>query len=557
MRRVIAITAVALIALVAVVLVVRAGNDDDGTYRVRAIFENAFTVIPGLDVKVAGVKVGQVDEVEVTRDKKAAVVLRIDEPGFDDFRTDARCQIRPQSLIGEKFIECTTTQPRREGTPPPPALRVIGAGEGEGQRLLPVSQTSRPVDLDLLNNIMRRPFRERFSIILSEFGAGLAGNGETLNRTIRNAVPALRATDEVLNILARQKQVLADLARDGDRSLAPLARDRRSVSNFIEKANRTAQATADRRGNLERNLALLPPFLRELDPTLEQLGAFADQATPTLTDLRAVAPRLNALLRELGPFSRAGIPAFESLGSATEVGRPALKASLPIVQDARRLAKELRPTARDLSALLTSFRDTGGIERLMDFFFYQASAINGFDATGHYLRAGLLVNLCTTLALTPELASCSARFDKQAEEGASARVAQAGSVQGRTVEGDGRSRALVRQDRLLRGERLEDVLKDLPYSAQEKTALEAFMIWDAARRKGGDASAALTLPQILPGDDDRERDAGRGRAKKPEPKPLAPAAAPKPDPAQAGAAQAQEATPETSDALLDYLLGDG
>src|SRR6185295_19744110 len=123
-----------------------------GTYRVRAIFENAFSVIPGEDVKVAGVKVGKVDDLDVTPDQKAAVVLRIDKPGFKDFRRDAECTIRPQSLIGEKFVECTPTQPRPENAQPAPKLRKIDRGEGKGQYLLPVSQTSKPVDLDLLNN---------------------------------------------------------------------------------------------------------------------------------------------------------------------------------------------------------------------------------------------------------------------------------------------------------------------------------------------------------------------------------------------------------------------
>ena len=35
----------------------------------------------------------------------------------------------------------------------------------------------------------------------------------------------------------------------------------------------------------------------------------------------------------------------------------------------------------------------------MDYIFYQAAAINGFDAVGHYLRAGLLVNQCATYAV--------------------------------------------------------------------------------------------------------------------------------------------------------------
>ena len=86
----------------------------------RAIFDNAGFVIPGEDVKVAGVKVGKIDSMDITRDFKAVVVLDIQDRGYQDFRTDARCQVRPQSLIGEKFVECTPTQKRAADAEPPP-----------------------------------------------------------------------------------------------------------------------------------------------------------------------------------------------------------------------------------------------------------------------------------------------------------------------------------------------------------------------------------------------------------------------------------------------------
>ena len=91
-----------------------------GDYKVRAIFDSAAFAIPGQDVMVAGAKVGSVDELAVTDDKRAAVILKIDEPAFQDFREDAECQIRLQSVIGEKLVECVPTQPRPEGDPAPP-----------------------------------------------------------------------------------------------------------------------------------------------------------------------------------------------------------------------------------------------------------------------------------------------------------------------------------------------------------------------------------------------------------------------------------------------------
>ena len=81
----------------------------------RAIFDNAGFVIPGEDVKIAGVKVGKVASLDVTHDFKAAVVLDITEPGYQDFRRDASCIVRPQNLIGERFVECKPTQPRSAG----------------------------------------------------------------------------------------------------------------------------------------------------------------------------------------------------------------------------------------------------------------------------------------------------------------------------------------------------------------------------------------------------------------------------------------------------------
>ena len=85
------------------------------------------------------------------------MVLQIDDPAFQDFREDASCLIRPQSLIGEKFVECEPTEPRAPGTEPPPELEQIPDGEpGEGQYLLPLERNGKAVDLDLVNNIMRR-----------------------------------------------------------------------------------------------------------------------------------------------------------------------------------------------------------------------------------------------------------------------------------------------------------------------------------------------------------------------------------------------------------------
>src|SRR3954453_142474 len=240
MRRILGI-ALSLAVCGAVLLLATGASDGGGSgYKVRAIFNNAFSVIPGEDVKIAGVKVGKIESLDVTRDQKAAVVLRIDLAGFGDFRKDASCTIRPQSLIGEKFVECTPTQPHPAGAELPPLLPEDP--DHDGQHLTPASQTHRPVDIDLLNNILRLPYRQRLSIILNELGTGLAGRGQDLNEVIRNANPALKETDKVLKLLANQNKVLRQLATDSDTVLAPLARERNHVAGFIDSAGKVAQA---------------------------------------------------------------------------------------------------------------------------------------------------------------------------------------------------------------------------------------------------------------------------------------------------------------------------
>jgi ABC-type transporter Mla subunit MlaD len=412
MRRA-AVVALLIAAAVAVVVVVFRAGDEGDEYKVRAIFDNAGFVIPGEDVKVAGVRVGSIDSIDVTDDNKAAVVLDIEDPGYQDFRQDAGCIVRPQSLIGERFVECTLTEQRAAGEEAPPPLEQIEDGDGEGQYLLPVDRNAKAVDIDLLNNIMRRPVRERLSIILSDLGIGVAGRGEDLGVVIRRADPALKEIDEVLKILARQNDVIADLARDSDTILEPLARERRHVGGAIDNAGEVARATAERSVALQADIELLPAFLRELRPTMVRLGALSNEMTPVLTDLDAVAPAINRMVIQLGPFSQAAIPAFESLGEMTKTGTPAVRAALPLARDTKQLAAVAKPVGANARKLLESFQSSGGINRFMDYVFYQVAAINGFDSFGHYLRAALLVNQCSTYATTPRF-GCSANFSASA-----------------------------------------------------------------------------------------------------------------------------------------------
>ena len=418
-----------------VIGIVRESTDDDTKehYFVRAVFDNASTLVVGEDVKVAGVPVGVISDLDVTGDKKAAVTLRIDDTNFTPWKTDASCKVGSQGLIGEKFVDC---QPGTDSAQP---LAEIENGDGEGERLLPVENTSSPVDLDLIGDIMRLPYRQRFAILLNEFGTGLAGRGGDLNEVIHRANPALRETDEVLKILAGQNRTLARLADDSDRVLGPLARERESFADFIVQANRTGEAAAERRGDLAESIRLLPGFLRQLRPLMADLEDFTDQGTPLLTDLNAAAPALGRLIRAQGTLSDASRDAFPSLGDALERGRPALIEARPLIRDLGKFGRQAAPVSVNLDELTKSLNETGAIERLNDTLYYLALVTNGFDGLGHYLRSGLVTNVCSTYALE-QSGTCRSTFYDPAAEVSSASTGkrlEAANADARSQKGGG------------------------------------------------------------------------------------------------------------------------
>jgi ABC-type transporter Mla subunit MlaD len=540
MRRILSVAAVLLVAGALVALVGGAAGSSGGGYQVRAIFDDASSVIPGEQVRIAGVTVGSVKSLDVTPDEKAAIVLSITTPGFEDFRADATCSIRPQSLIGEMFVECAPTQPRPAGAPEPPPLGFTPSSQNPGnssdvarQRYLRVQNTSTPVDLDLIQNTLRLPYTQRLSLILNELGTGLAGRGSDLQAVIQRADPALQETDKVLSLVAAQNRALAALAVDSDTILAPLARDRAHVADFVVAAGTTAEATAERRAALEQDIAKLPAFLQALVPNMQRLGALADAATPTLQDLHVAAPDINRAVISLGPFATAALPAFQSLGAAAVLGTPALRNALPVLRQLRQTSSTLKPVLANLAPLLESLQSTGGIERVMDYLFYQTAAINGFDSIGHYLRAGLIVNTCSSYAITPA-SGCSANFPPGASKAQSAAA----------ISGP-RDETLLRTLAVLRGANPLTLLAPRGRTPRRPTSRRR-------TRPGVHVPAAPVAPVAAPAPS--RGVSPDGSSTTPSPSSTAPPSSGTP----AGNAPAPPAAPSNPlSALLDYLLGGG
>ena len=243
----------------------------------RAVFDNSSFVIPGEDVKVAGVKVGTIQSVELTTHNKAALVLEIDDRRFEPFRADAHCEIGLESLLGEQFVQCTPTQPRAPGAPRAAArCRRSHSGPDKGQHLLPVQNTTTPVGIDLIADITRLPQQQRLQLIIAGLGAGLAGNGQELNAALLRADPALQQTDRVIAVLAEPEPAAGPADRPSptgsSRRSPPSAR---TSAGFVQHVGAVAVAAAAPGGRRSsRTSASFPPFLRQLTPA----AAAADRA---------------------------------------------------------------------------------------------------------------------------------------------------------------------------------------------------------------------------------------------------------------------------------------
>ncbi|MDX6699353.1 MAG: hypothetical protein QOE65_2750 [Solirubrobacteraceae bacterium] len=405
MRRILA-SGLLVLAVASFAVVSTGAKDSGGSPKYWIQLDNAFGLIEGADFKIAGVRAGQIKKLKLDRiNKKALVQIQVDKStgNFSDLRADVFCETRPQSLIGEYFIDC---QPGRS----PRRLK-------DGSTI-PVSRTFSTIPTDLVNNILRLPQRERLRIILNELGTGLAARGDDLNVAVRRGVPALRETDRVLAILARQNQVIANLVRDADGVITALADNRTNVGRFVVEARDTARASANRQADLAGTFHRLPRFLAELQPAMFELGRVADAQTPALRDLNASAGQLQRFFDNLGPFAEASRPSFRSLADASKIGRQTVTAAKPSVAELRRLAVHAPELGKNLAIVLEDLAnrdravepdsrvrtnvkpDPGpnkgwnGLENLLGYVFWQSQAINVFDRNGYILKVAVYDNEC-------------------------------------------------------------------------------------------------------------------------------------------------------------------
>src|SRR5918994_479828 len=174
-------------------LVITIGNLSFGaTKTYKAEFVDATGVVDGDDVRVAGVKVGTVQDIEVVDNTRALVTFTVDEETRVDDSTHAT--IRFRNLIGQRYISLTQ----------------VGNGGDvlEEEDTIPVARTQPALDLTVLFNGFKPLFEalspDDINTLSYEIVQVFQGEGGTLESL-------LGSTASLTQTLADRDEVIGDL----------------------------------------------------------------------------------------------------------------------------------------------------------------------------------------------------------------------------------------------------------------------------------------------------------------------------------------------------------
>jgi virulence factor Mce-like protein len=255
-------------------------------YTIHAAFQSANNIRKNSPVRIAGVNVGKVTSVHrISGGGQGAIVdMQIGSNG-QPIHTDATAAIRPRIFLeGNFFVDL------KPGSPSAPTIKDGG--------MIPVQQTSTPVQLDQVLSLLPTSTRSDLRTLLKELSHGLSGRGgRGFNQSIAYWGPAYKGNAIV--------------------STASLGTAQHDLSNYIASSGAVAQAL----NSDPRDLASL-------------VTTFNQSVTPLAQQNQALGAAVAELPRTLG----VGIPAlaaldasFPALRHLVKVLRPAVRSSLPVL----------------------------------------------------------------------------------------------------------------------------------------------------------------------------------------------------------------------------------
>lgn len=365
----------ALLAVVAVVAILVLANG--GSERYRLIFENAGQLVKGNEVQIGGRRVGSVEDILLTDDNQAEVVISVQAP-YAPLHEGTTATIRLTSLSGvaNRYIALT---PGPNSNPELP----------DGARL-DVEQTTSVVDLDQIFNTLDEETREGLRQFIQGQATQYAGRGAEVNKSAKYFNPFLSTSSRLVRELTRDTAMLEQAVIAGASVTSAVAERADELTAMVSNVNRMMGAIARENASLAQAIGVLPDTLRNANTTFVDLRSTLDDLEPLLDASAVAAPVVTRFFRELGPLLDDATPVFQNLSrivsqpgpfnDATDATRnlpallkvasPAFRSSIRAMRRGQPVIDFLRPYSPDLVGW---FRDFG------------QSAAN-YDANGHYAR---------------------------------------------------------------------------------------------------------------------------------------------------------------------------
>jgi phospholipid/cholesterol/gamma-HCH transport system substrate-binding protein len=296
-------------------------------YQLKAVFQDAQNIRANSPVRISGVEVGKVSDVQHVVDgdgngKDAAIVTMNVKDNALPIRQDATLQLRPRLFLeGNLFVDL------HPGSP--------GAPELESGSVVPQTQTSTSVQFDEVLTSLQAPVRENLQIFLKEFGDALDryGGAKGFQESFRTSPAAYRYTSEVNEaLLGTQPGDLAGFVSNLDIVARELNANSSDLQGLISNLNTVS-------GSFAADQASLREAIIELPRTLAV-------GRPTLYKLNRDFPALRAFAREALPGVKAANPALDYANPWIGQLRQLISQN-----ELRGLVDDLRPTIPDLAAL--------------------------------------------------------------------------------------------------------------------------------------------------------------------------------------------------------------
>ncbi|GAA5170809.1 hypothetical protein GCM10023321_68480 [Pseudonocardia eucalypti] len=351
---------------------------------VIAEFRDASPMLTGNDVKLHGVKVG---EVAAMSEENGIAKVALDlGPEALPIHSDARATVRPVSLLGERYMELDT------GTPSAPLLRTGG--------IIPVSQTGQNTDLDEVLNVFDDKTGQSLAAFVAVLGEGMRGNGADVDAAMKALAPAMTQTDQFVKVLQQQNATLNSLVENLDPVAKSLAQDDgKTLDSLVASTTSLLQTTSTNVQALDATLAELPGSLAAARGTLGHLADTADDTTPLLKDIRPVTDDLKEISDELIYFSESANPAFDKLAPVLDKGTDFLRSAKPVAEQLRQAGPDLVKLSKALNPIVNELAHN--VDNVMNFIRFWALTTNGKDGLSHYFRAHLIFEPSTVTGYVP------------------------------------------------------------------------------------------------------------------------------------------------------------